>query len=72
MTPDEIVAVTGPELAPLAAAHARSTWGERPPGPAEAERALAALDSTETHLRRTTPGVRRFLAAWRPRSLRRP
>ncbi len=72
MTPDEIVAATGPELAPLAAAHARSTWGDRPPGPAETERALTALGSTEMQLRRTTPRMRRVMAAWRPRSLRRP
>lgn len=69
MTPDEIATATGPELAPLAAAHARAVWGSTPPGPAERERALESYEATASSLRRATPPSKRAKAVWNPKSL---
>jgi hypothetical protein len=69
MTPDEIAAVTVPELVPLASAHGHAAWGPGRPGAAESERAISSFERTEAALKRSTPLARRLLAAWRPRSL---
>ncbi len=72
MTPKEIAEVNLPELAPLAAAHSKAEWGSAKPTEREARRAMKSFDAAEDTLARTIPGVRKVLAAWRPRSLRRP
>jgi hypothetical protein len=69
MTPDEIAAVTVPELVPLASAHGHAAWGPDRPGATESERAISSFERTEAALKRSTPLARRLLAAWRPRSL---
>lgn len=69
MTPNEIARATVPELAPLAAFHGQASWGGTPPDAGTSEQAIASFERTEQALRRSTPFVRRLMAAWRPRSL---